>query len=380
MMILVLIEVGIYIISRISIEVKELLRKLRLNPYPFAILLDLGKEPRLKVGGGRVFKTLLLLAGIINFVLLLGLFYYTLLPAAISLISSTVAGEAKAESPFVPVVPGVTVSLTTIPYILLAASIAIAAHELMHAVAAFLDRVPVESWGIGIFIIFPLAYVKVNEEVFSKTLLRVKARILSAGVLANALLALLAIAIMPAVTAGLSTQVVIMDVVSDDPNAPAAKAGLPVPSIINAINGTSINSVYDLKRVLKQYENDTVVLALELTPAVIDDEIVKPIDDTSVYYVNKPAGRWRLGIYVGELFSATTPRQSIMLGRFLFWFYIVNISLGVFNAAPLYITDGGRLISEILSKYGLGSLNNVVQSGTVLFTVILLLLGFMRFI
>jgi membrane-associated protease RseP (regulator of RpoE activity) len=225
-----------------------------------------------------------------------------------------------------------------------------------------------------------LAYVKVNEEVFSKTLLRVKARILSAGVLANALLALLAIAIMPAVTAGLSTQVVIMDVVSDDPNAPAAKAGLPVPSIINAINGTSINSVYDLKRVLKQYENDTVVLALELTPAVIDDEIVKPIDDTSVYYVNKPAGRWRLGIYVGELFSATTPRQSIMLGRFLFWFYIVNISLGVFNAAPLYITDGGRLISEILSKYGLGSLNNVVQSGTVLFTVILLLLGFMRFI
>ena len=43
----------------------------------------------------------------------------------------------------------------------------------------------------------------------------------------------------------------------------------------------------------------------------------------------------------------------------------INLSLAFINMAPLYITDGGRLVSDFLERYRWGRIaNHAIQLGT----------------
>ncbi|MEM3040938.1 MAG: hypothetical protein QXG97_02775, partial [Nitrososphaerota archaeon] len=54
----------------------------------------------------------------------------------------------QTANPVVPFVPGVTISLTWFPYILIAIGLAITVHELAHGIIASLENIPVKSAGI----------------------------------------------------------------------------------------------------------------------------------------------------------------------------------------------------------------------------------------
>ena len=48
----------------------------------------------------------------------------------------------------VPLVPGLTISLKTLPYILVALFIALITHELAHGIASTIDGIPIKSTGV----------------------------------------------------------------------------------------------------------------------------------------------------------------------------------------------------------------------------------------
>ncbi|RLG77859.1 MAG: hypothetical protein DRO14_01735 [Thermoprotei archaeon] len=339
----------------------------------------MGRGPRFKsLSKAKRAKALMLIIGAANFAVFLALFYWMLIPSIISLLRSLFAVPTEVTSPFVPVIPGITVSLRAFLYLLLAAAIGIALHEIFHALATYMEGLEVEAWGAGLLLIFPLAYVRVAEERLTQLSLKSKVRILSAGILANTLLFLIAIACMQPVLAQINTAVVVVDL-SEDQSAPAVKAGLPTPCILKSINDTSIKTISDLREVLSRYKYENVTLILQIVRTEIEGEIVKPISGVEYVRVFKESGRDKLGIYVAELPTADTPPYVLHVGRFLYWLQIVNISLAMLNAAPLYITDGAKIISEILRKYNLEHLNKVVQSLTAAFTIALLLIGLMRF-
>ncbi|RLG88357.1 MAG: hypothetical protein DRO15_03035 [Thermoprotei archaeon] len=52
--------------------------------------------------------------------------------------------------------------------------------------------------------------------------------------------------------------------------------------------------------------------------------------------------------------------------------YIINASLAVINAAPLFITDGGKIISELADRLGLAgkALSITLQSITAILIII----------
>ncbi|MCD6340988.1 MAG: site-2 protease family protein [Desulfurococcales archaeon] len=372
-------EIMIYLVATTSPGISSKLKNRGISVYPFAILIDLGKGPKFKsLSRARRAKVVVLAVGTANFAILLALFYWMLIPSIISLLRSLFVVPAEVTSPFVPVIPGITVSLHAFLYLLLAAAIGIALHEIFHALATYMEGLEVEAWGAGLLLIFPLAYVRIAEEHLAKLSLKSKVRILSAGILANTLLFLIAVACMQPVLAQINTAVVVVGL-SEDQNAPAVRAGLPTPCILKLINDTSIRTINDLREVLSRYKYENVTLVLQIMCAEIADEVVKPISGIEYVRVFKESGRDKLGVYVTELPTADTPLYALHIGRFLYWLQIVNISLAMLNAAPLYITDGAKIISEILRKYNLEHINKIVQSLTVTFTVALLLIGLMKF-
>jgi len=377
---IIIAEVLSYLVISTNVSLRERLARKGISVYPFMYLIDLGKMPKFKVKPkfSNVISLLLLIFGVANFVFLLYIFYQTLLPYVIILIRGLVVG-AQVSSPFIPIVPGITVSINQFIYIILALSIGVALHEIFHAFAAYLNGWRVESWGIGLFLIFPLAYVRPSEEDYKKSSIKSKAIVLSAGVLANTILFLIAMALMPVAFASIQTAVVIISV-ERNATAPAFKAGIPYPSIIVSINGSKVSSIDDLRNILMKYRNNSVTYVIGIMKARMVGDVVKPVSNISYYIVHKPKGRWRLGIIITEMPLATTSPFTIALARFLYWFYIVNISLAIINAAPLYVTDGGKLISEVLSRVKLNVLNHLIQGLTAVFVAIFLLIGLMRFI
>ncbi|TRM86601.1 S2P metalloprotease, partial [Sulfolobus sp. A20-N-G8] len=54
-----------------------------------------------------------------------------------------------------------------------------------------------------------------------------------------------------------------------------------------------------------------------------------------------------LGVYV----TYYIPGPLISILTFFTWMFIVNFSRSLFNAAPLIITDGGKLLTEALKRF-----------------------------
>ena len=375
----VLTEIMVLTLISTNKELKDKLGKKGITVSPFMILWDVGKVPRVKkLTESKLTRQVFLIAGLLNFAALLGLLYWQVLPSLYNIFNVWISGRGQVSSPFVPVIPGLTISIESFIYILLALSIGVAFHEFFHALAAYSVNWRVEAWGVGIFLIFPLAYVKPSEEDYSKASIKAKATVLTAGVLANTILFLIAVPLLPLVTSQLSLAPTIIEVANTTPPPPAVKAGIQAPSVILSVNGTSVKSIYDFINLLKEYSNRTVVLDLKLTPGrIVNGRVYFNTSGATNYLVVKPAGG-KIGIYLEDIPTYRTSSLTIAGVKFLYWFEIINISLGLINAAPLYISDGGRLISDAFGeKYSI--LNHLVQGGTAVAITALLIIGLIRF-
>ena len=376
----VLIEVSILTVVTANKELKDRMEKRGISVSPLMILWDIGKVPRVrKLTERKLTKQIFLIAGLINFAALLGLLYWQVLPSMYNIFNAWVSGGREVSSPFIPVIPGLTISVESFLYILLALSAGVALHEFFHALAAYSVKWRVEAWGVGLFLIFPLAYVKPSEEDYNRASLKAKATVLTAGVLANTILFLIAVPLLPLISSQLTLAPTIIKVVNTTPSLPAVRAGIPAPSVILSVNKTSMRSIYDFIKMLKPYQNRTVVLNLRLVPGkIINGRIYFNVSDARNYLVVKPA--WgKIGIYLEDIPTYKTSPVSIAGVKFLYWFEVINISLGLINAAPLYISDGGRLISDIF-KGRYRFINHLIQGGTAVAITVLLVIGLLRFI
>ncbi|MEM0504454.1 MAG: M50 family metallopeptidase [Sulfolobales archaeon] len=348
-------------------------------------MLDIGRSIEPRIRRSEAISKVVGVVGIINLAVLIVLFYWIVIPSTIDIIKALVSVREVVSAPFVPVVPGVTIRGSSIPYFLVGIGVAIIAHELLHAVVALNEGIRVESWGLGIFLIFPFAYVKIDDEGFNKASFASKIKILSAGVLSNTVLALILIFAMNSVATVIEEYSVVVVYELDrslGPQAPAIAAGLPTPSVLYEINGSRIKNLNDLRNYLSSVADKSVTLVLNISKfrGLFDDAIVEGLQEPELVVVSKPANMSRLGILVVEALSPTTPVHLYYLSRIFYWVYVVNISLAVFNAAPLIVTDGGRIVQELFKKYGMARIGSIVQWATVLITVLLLVVGFTRFI
>jgi membrane-associated protease RseP (regulator of RpoE activity) len=331
------------------------------------LLLYLGKGAKASatVYRGKRFVDFLLIAS-----LLIGLvlFYTLFIPQFIEMFRGFLGyvSGARREAPTPVAVP--IPLLLTVPSIvkplILSIAIAVATHEFAHAITALRRGVDVKSWGVGIFLLFPLAFVELNDNAFKALQPRSRAVIASAGPFANAAIALVSWLALQALLLSAAPAVQVLGIncgiCSSDP-CPAKLAGLSSGDILLAINGTRIWSVNDVGRVLGSARiGDTITLTICRGGICFNRSATL---NSYVLNTTRPC----LGVSMqntvvfmrGGIISVNPIAQELAIH--MMFIFLVNISLFIFNAIPLYVTDGSIALNALAELIG-GAIEKLVRS------------------
>ncbi|KAF9361943.1 hypothetical protein BGX26_009399 [Mortierella sp. AD094] len=103
-----------------------------------------------------------------------------------SVTSFTPANSAENDMVFVPVIPGVTLPLSHLPYYLIALLVSGTFHEAGHAIAAAREKTQVSSTGVFLYILYPGAFVDISPRVLAIMSPLQQLRVICAGVWHNA--------------------------------------------------------------------------------------------------------------------------------------------------------------------------------------------------
>ncbi|AAY79495.1 site-2 protease family protein [Sulfolobus acidocaldarius] len=290
----------------------------------------------------KIFDKIAVVLGVISLVLGLALILYVFL-------NSVFPSSSGSTVSLQPIIPGITVGLDQLPYILLAIGISVTLHELAHAISATSNGIKVRSGGLLLLIFFPGAFVEPDEEEFKSASSISRLKIISAGIAVNLILAAIFFPLANFLPANLSQGLLI---VGEKQYFPAYNASIPVNSIILKVDGNAVKVPQQLSYYLDQ--GRTHILTL-LYPNGSINSIT--INTTQTH---------QIGVYITYYF----PQGLLGLLQFITWMFTVNFSLALLNGAPLIITDGGKVFTEITRKLGLGDRESyLIQS---VFTVILI--------
>ena len=255
----------------------------------------------------------------------------------------------------VPIIPGITVGINQVPWLLLAIGISVTLHELAHAISATSNKIKVKGGGFLLLLFFPGAFVEPDEDEFMSSNLSAKLKIISAGIAVNLILAAiffpLAFYVPPILSQGLQ-------IVGELPHYPAYNASIPVGSIIIKVDGHRVTTPQQLGYYLSKS------IRQEITFVYPNGSVVTKVLNTTPNH--------KIGVYITYYF----PPVIYALLDFAYWMFTINFSLALLNGAPLIITDGGKIFTELIKKIGLNeSVSYVIQGVIVLVLISAILLS-----
>ncbi|MEM0218306.1 MAG: site-2 protease family protein [Desulfurococcaceae archaeon] len=292
---------------------------------------------------------------------ILGLLVYgaSLLISVLTLLSTLLYRVQSGERGIIVLIPGLNITGEDLLFFLIGVFIAVGLHEYMHAKAAVKSGIPVRSWGFILAVIIPAAFVEVDEAVFRISSKLAKVAVLSAGIMANFALMLLFMFILQYVVNPYG-----LTVISVEPESLASRSGLKPYDVIYEINGMEA-SVGVLEQQLRNQEVSVIHLLIYR-----DNEGFKDV------IVFKSKNETKLGVTLYSL----APRRSIVdlvkprffthLFKALQWSFVINFSIMFINTLPLFITDGGRIVSSLLGEKT-GKLVNTAVTALLVVTMLL---------
>ncbi len=270
------------------------------------------------------------------------------------------------ESPAVgvaPVIPGITVSFSSLPYFLIAIAVGAAAHELCHGIAALNEKVTLKSTGIFLFLFFFGAFVEPKEESLKSKSRRSRLRIFAAGGLANIiitysflLLLMIPMAFPMTFVWGFETTpsgVLITDVVED---SPADQAGIQSDWVIQKVatpNQSSeiilVRNTEDFRNALSDVKiNDSVELWFKdhNRISLVADSLGQDDDADDQGYI---------GVRYFDFYKPILPLPRSLPFHFyviIVYIVLVNLMLALFNLLPIPLLDGDKMVATLLENKG----------------------------
>ncbi|MFX0092753.1 MAG: site-2 protease family protein [Candidatus Hodarchaeota archaeon] len=264
-----------------------------------------------------------------------------------------------------PVIPGITISFQSLPYLLIALLIAAGCHELAHAIAAITENKTVKSTGIFILVVLIAFFVELDEKELLEKEYRSKLRIFSAGVLSNLILTIFIFCLLlPPVFQIINAPFYDNDpsgamILSVVPESPANLAGMQEGWVIvkleifdGEFGGTSnisqINNQLDLSYALMNITvNQNITIFFLHTQVNITTDLHPEMPAESnhgfigITYWDYYAPRNILGFYLPPILKY----HAILI---LIWSFTINFGLAVFNLLPISLLDGGKILTAIV--------------------------------
>ncbi len=296
----------------------------------------------------RIFPTLWKFVGYIGVVFGfagMAFIFYWLVKGTVKLILEPAAIPALA-----PVLPGIRVpGLPNLSFWhwVIAIFLVAAVHEFSHGIFARLYNIRVKSSGFALFGPILGAFVEPDEKVLMKRSKGAQLSILSAGPFSNLVFGVLCLILLNFAMSPLLEKfyeadgVKIKEIIRE---SAAEDAGLKAPFVLTAIND-------DLTTNGSAFLNATA----KLKPG----QAIKLITDKGEYNLvvgeneeNKSKGF--IGVRDFEIntkikeeaeakYGSALPKFILWMNMLVFWLFIVNIGIGLFNLLPLGPIDGGRM-------------------------------------
>ena len=266
-------------------------------------------------------------------------------------------------------------------------------HEAGHGIVARVYNTKVESTGIVLFLGIPIgAFVNIQQDELNRTTFKQKSAILTAGPLNNMVLAGFSFGLLFLLVSSLTPVSNIqgdetgITVLSIGENSLAKSIGLSKNSIITYINAEPIEDVQELRKILRDNLGTTIqmqwisedkkeqtksvelpasipeskgILGVTLTDAFFDPGMV--LDNYKNLFLTNPLAilmpptlqqslvpysDTMASYYSSSIFGPTFP----IVANLLFWIWFINFNVGIFNALPITMLDGGQWYGTLLEN------------------------------
>ncbi len=224
------------------------------------------------------------------------------------------------------------------------------AHEFAHGMLSFAHRIPVKSSGFAflclVLPVVPAAFVEPDEEVLNRKSKRARLAVFAAGPMANMVFALFALGLFFAMSPLLSAAYspVGVEVVTVADGSRAALAGMNVGEIITHVDGERVLNVKEMSSKLESYSSGEVVSLKtrdSLFSVVLNESKTLGISARPYSVPNSE--------FAGSYGNWAPPVVKWSSGL-LFWLFMLNLGIGLFNLLPLGPLDGGRMFQLVCLK------------------------------
>ena len=229
-------------------------------------------------------------------------------------------------------------------------------HEFSHGIMARRYKMKVKSSGfafLGILLpIIPAAFVEPDEKKMKKCPKVQQLSVFAAGPFSNILLGFFFLLIMALVAGPVVDSIIDYTGVKvtgySGQNMSAELAGIPVNSNIISIDNDKVDSILNFTRILDQKKPGDVILVGTLEKSYEVTLSKNPENESRAY----------LGVFVTQSTEISPkakemwilPYVAIWLLGLVYWLYVLNLGIGLFNLVPLGPIDGGRMLHLALDS------------------------------
>ncbi len=259
-----------------------------------------------------------------------------------------------------PVLPFEAKGVFFVPFIywITAIFLIAAVHEFAHGVMARVYKLNVKSSGFAflgiIFPVIPAAFVEPDEKKIVKKTTSEQLAIFSAGAFANVIFAglvflIIAFAINP--VASKMIDLTGVKVTSITKESPADIGGITAGELITRINDMPVTTLENFTTTLKKTSPGTRLrIVTNQTSHVLivgasEKDASKPYLGVMVAQGTKPNDS-----FIKRYGENTTAFLRWFFGL-LYWLFLLNLGIGLFNLVPIGPIDGGRMLHLVLTTY-----------------------------
>ena len=268
-------------------------------------------------------------------------------------------------------------------------------HEAGHGIVARVYNVKVDSTGLLLILGFPIgAFVNIAQEELSRTPLKQKSAILTAGPLNNMIIALVSLvalyfiasSLTPIPTHNIPQYGVVVIGVGD--HSLAGSIGLSKGAIVETVAGQKVHNTDELTKILKSNLGNTVgimwqdesghqitrsvtlpesvqanhgVLGVTITNGVPDPvQVLNKYKDAFTFHSNPI-----ILLFPPTIVQEAVPYSDLMAPKYhsntlgpafpavanmIFWLMFFNFNVGIFNALPIGPLDGGQFYNSLIER------------------------------
>jgi membrane-associated protease RseP (regulator of RpoE activity) len=222
-------------------------------------------------------------------------------------------------------------------------------HEFAHGVIARVYNIPVKSSGFAFLCLFlpviPAAFVEPDEKIVQKKPYWQQLGVFAAGPISNMVFAAAMLGVFfliaPAISAAFNPSGV--EVVKITEGGPAASAGLKELDIITSLNGVEIKTVENMTKILNASNPGDHILIQTANSSFAITLGANPANESKSFL----GVQTRNHLLVKEEFAAKygnwLPPLLKWFSGLIFWLFMLNVGIGLFNLLPIGPLDGGRM-------------------------------------